>query len=72
MAKLEYKITLDEVINGLICKKDMDPIVEEIKIKSVEKFLRNAMHAPSSPITPSKAEELLNLFHKAKKAGMEF
>lgn len=72
MAKAEYKITLDEIIQGLIEKKDMDPIVEELKSKAVEKFLQNAMHAPSSPITPRKAEELFVWYHKAKKSGIKF
>lgn len=72
MANLEYKITLDEIVHGLIEKKDMEPIVEEIKFKAVEKFLQNAMHAPSSPVTPRKAAELFCWFQKAKKAGMEF
>lgn len=72
MAKLEYKITLDEITQGLIEKKDMDPIIEQIKIKAVEKFLHNAMHSPSSPVTPRKAEELYVWLCKARKAGMEF
>lgn len=72
MAKLEYKITLDEITQGLIEKKDMDPIIEDIKIKAIEKFLHNAMHAPSSPVTPRKAEELNVWFYKGRKAGMEF
>lgn len=72
MAKIECKITFDEIIEGLISKQDMDPIIEEIKFKAVEKFLNNAMHAPSSPVTPRKAEELFVWFQKAKKAGMQF
>lgn len=69
MAKLEYKISLDEIIQGLISKADMDPIIEEIKNKAIEKFLQNAMHAPSSPVTPRKAEELFVWYQKAKKAA---
>ncbi len=72
MAKLEYKITIDEIIQGIIAKKDTDPIIEELKTKAVEKFLHNAMHAPSSPVTPRKAEELFMWFQKAKKAGIKF
>ncbi|QDP61752.1 MAG: hypothetical protein Unbinned4466contig1000_64 [Prokaryotic dsDNA virus sp.] len=54
MAKLEYKITLDEIVQGLISKRDMDPIIEEIESKAVERFINNAMHAPSSPLTQKK------------------
>lgn len=72
MTKLEYKITLDEVIQGLISKSDIDPIIDEIKKQAIEKFLQSAMHAPSSPITARKAGELFAWYQKAKKAGIEF
>lgn len=72
MSKLEYKISLDEITQGLISKGDIEPIIDEIRNKAVEKFLQNAMHAPSSPVTPRKAEDLFVWYQKAKKAGMEF
>lgn len=70
--KAEIKITLDEVVQGLIDKKDMQPIIEELQKEAVKKFLENAMHAPSSPVTPRKAKELFAWYQKAKNAGMKF
>jgi hypothetical protein len=46
-AKIELKVTLDDVIQGLISKQDIDPIIKEILLQAEKDFFKALFYAPS-------------------------
>ena len=68
--ELEVKITLDEVIQGLISKDDIEPIITEIKDKAVISFIHCLFYAPSSPVSAACADEIREWYDKAKGCGI--
>ena len=69
-AELEVKITLDEVIQGLISKGDIDPIIAEIKDKAVTNFIHCLLNSPSSPVSADCASEISEWYDEAKASGI--